>query len=103
MQFSSYLSNFLIYYLLSTITVRYETYDEIMEVLPKLPRPVLISFTRGATREGGAALVAVAAAAQQSSTTPWADQQPQQQVIVHHASGVNGTRFSLRKKWDVCK
>lgn len=50
-----------------------------MEVLPKLPRPVLISFTRGATREGGAALVAAAAAAQQSSTTPSADQQ---QVIV---------------------
>lgn len=26
---------------------RYETYDQVMEALPKLPRPVLITFMRG--------------------------------------------------------
>lgn len=34
-------------YLITRELRRYDTYDDVMAVLPKLPRPVLISFQRG--------------------------------------------------------
>ena len=44
---------------------RYDTYDEVMKILPKLPRPVLITFARSAGERSMAA-----AAARQASIPP---------------------------------
>ncbi|CAM9356151.1 unnamed protein product [Ectocarpus fasciculatus] len=45
---------------------RYETYDDVMAVLPKLPRPVLITFSRGGT---GGSTEGRSMAARRASTT----------------------------------
>ena len=54
---------------------RYDTYDEVMGVLPKLPRPVLITFTRALKEDRPASTFAPAA-----RPSSMADQQQQQQV-----------------------
>ncbi|CAB1112131.1 unnamed protein product [Ectocarpus sp. CCAP 1310/34] len=45
---------------------RYETYDDVMAVLPKLPRPVLITFSRGGTKHSAEGR---SVAARRASTT----------------------------------
>lgn len=65
---------------------RYDTYDEIMEVLPKLPRPALITFAR---RAAGQPIEGSMAAASWRQSTPSST-----------TSEVNARHVGIIRQWD---
>ena len=63
-----------------SLASRYDTYDHVMDVLPKLPRPVLVSFQRGEPAWGAAGGESFTSTSRGASTAPAQQADPSGQV-----------------------